>query len=85
MNSSTPSNSCPLDVIVLDEKWTECHRCGAETLHCWGLPVDEFGDYVPNDYQGEWGGVTGCERCWREHEDWSNGKRDSFTKETSDA
>ncbi len=33
----------------------------------WGLPVDDCGDLVPCDYQGEWGGVPACKQCHDAH------------------
>ncbi len=58
-------------VIDLNEYWTVCHRCNADTPHNWGLPVDENGEYVRNDYEGEWGGVPACEDCYTWHQLWS--------------
>lgn len=58
----------PILVIDLTERWTECHRCGAETPCKWGLPVDESGSYVPTWYQGEWAGVPACKACYEWHE-----------------
>jgi hypothetical protein len=52
-----------MSVIRLDERVAECHICGAESPPKWGIPIYE-GDVLPNDWQGEWGGVDACQRCW---------------------
>lgn len=58
-------------VIHLWEHWTVCHRCNADTLCYWGLPVAaDTADYCAPDYKGEWGGVPACKACfdWYEAE-----------------
>lgn len=53
--------------IELWPRWAECWACGAETPCQWGLPIDDCGDLVSNDYEGEWGGVPACQRCCEAH------------------
>lgn len=71
--SATPARptgreTVPLLIIDLNPRmWTNCHACGAECPSEQGLPVDECGDYVANDYTGEWGGVPACRRCYDVH------------------
>jgi hypothetical protein len=48
-------------------RWTTCHACGADCAVEQGLPVDETGAYVANDYEGEWAGVPACRRCFDVH------------------
>jgi hypothetical protein len=50
--------------IHLDHPETTCWVCGEDsTLDNCGIPVYE--DFVlPNDWQGEWGGVPSCRRCF---------------------
>ena len=42
-------------------------NCGAPSSGFHGLPIFN-GDIVSNDWQGEWGGVPCCERCYTLHE-----------------
>jgi hypothetical protein len=58
-------------VIHLQEFWATCSICGADTPSNWGIPVNTNGDVVPNNYQGEWGGIPACQPCFKKHEDWS--------------
>lgn len=53
--------------INMQDHWTECTVCGADTPAEWGLPVWN-GMIVANDWPGEWGGVPACESCWAKHE-----------------
>lgn len=53
--------------IELWPRWQECAICGEVTPVRWGLPVDRCGDLVPNDYEGEWGGVPACQDCHDAH------------------
>lgn len=47
-----------------------CHACGAECAVRYGLPVDgETGDYVENDFVGEWAAVPACRPCYQAHAD----------------
>lgn len=61
------SNGAEMVVINMQEPWTECTVCGADTLEGWGLPIWN-GLIVANDWPGEWGGVPACESCWERHE-----------------
>lgn len=47
--------------------YVECAACGDEVPSEQGLPVDTSGDFVDNDYDGEWGGVPACRRCYDVH------------------
>lgn len=63
-------------VIDLWPEWTKCHRCGKDTLHKWGLPVDcDTGNIVPTWFEGEpgltCGGVPACRECYERHQEWS--------------
>ena len=58
-------------VIDLNPREQECHRCGSVCPVKFGLPVGVDGRYVPNWFDGEWGGVASCEPCYRWHEAWS--------------
>jgi hypothetical protein len=59
-------------IIDLSEAWTTCLRCGKETPHQWGLPVDAMsGGIVPNWYEGEWAGIPACRECYEKHALWS--------------
>ena len=64
-------------IIELFPLWTECRICGVDTLHKWGVPVDTNGDVVPNWFEGEWGGISVCEPCFKKHEEWSSLRRPS--------
>ena len=57
------------DVLLIDlnERWAECWACGADTPSRWGLPIDSSAELVPNDYQGDWGGVPACKSCFDAH------------------
>lgn len=55
-------------VIDLYPPGAYCCICGEWDLSRWGVPVDDTGLIVANDYEGEWGAKPACERCWREHE-----------------
>lgn len=67
-------------VIDLNPREQECHRCGEVCPVKYGLPVDVGGDYVPNWYEGEWGGVAACRACYEAHEKWSNETMNSKPK-----
>lgn len=53
--------------VNFNERWVECWACGAGTPYRWGLPHDDCGDLVPNEYQGETGNYPCCERCYEAH------------------
>ena len=53
-------------IINLDEPWTECTICGADTPSKWGVPVWS-GMIVANDWPGDWGGVPACKSCYEQH------------------
>jgi len=53
-------------VINMNERWVDCIACGAPTLPEQGLPMYE-GEFVPNDWEGEWGGFTACRTCYTIH------------------
>jgi hypothetical protein len=57
----------PYLAIDMQESWTECIVCGAETPARRGLPAWN-GMIVANDWPGEWGAVPACEPCWGRHE-----------------
>jgi hypothetical protein len=64
-------------VIELWEKWTKCHRCNADTISKWGLPVrEDTAEYCEPDYAGEWGGVPACKPCF----DWYEAKYPKATQ-----
>lgn len=66
--------SAETDILVLDRwpQWTDCHRCGKDTPHKWGLPVDpDTGNIVPTWFEGDWGGIPVCEGCYEAHAQWS--------------
>ncbi|HEY7233885.1 MAG TPA: hypothetical protein VH539_07030 [Gemmatimonadaceae bacterium] len=46
---------------------TRCHACGATCAVEYGLAVDPTGEFVENDYAGEWGGVPACKPCFDVH------------------
>lgn len=54
-------------VIELWPRWAECWACGADTPCHWGLPLDDTGQLVPNEYEGEWAGVPACKECYEAH------------------
>lgn len=54
-------------VDVSPRRGTTCAACGDETPVECGLPVDDAGDFVANDYTGEWAGVPACRRCYDFH------------------
>jgi hypothetical protein len=49
------------------DRGTTCHACGAECAVQYGLPVDDSGHYVENDYAGDWAGVPACRACYQAH------------------
>jgi hypothetical protein len=50
------------------DRGATCHACGAECAVRYGLPVDgELGEYVENDFVGEWAGVPACKPCYDAH------------------
>jgi hypothetical protein len=55
-------------VIYLQYPTARCCICGEWDVSQWGVPVDDIGLIVANDYEGEWGGVPACKKCWQEHE-----------------
>lgn len=59
--------SVPL-VIKMRELWATCAACGADTLAQQGLPMSN-GEFVANDFQGEWGGAPACRECFEAHRD----------------
>lgn len=54
-------------IIDMQEPWSTCRVCGAETPSRWGLPV-HAGLIVANDWPGEWAGSPACQACWERHE-----------------
>lgn len=50
-------------IVELDRPTFECWVCGEETFGGYGLTVYES-QILPNDWKGEWGGTTVCERCY---------------------
>lgn len=56
-----------IEVVELWPRWAECWACGADTPCHWGLPIDTCAVLVPNDYEGEWGGVPACRECYEAH------------------
>lgn len=54
-------------VIDLNPRDFECHICGREDSYGstggFGIPIYEDA-IVPDDYEGEWGGVPVCARCF---------------------
>jgi hypothetical protein len=58
------------EILVIDltpRPLTDCAACGVECISEQGLPVDDNGDFVDNDFAGEWGGVPACRRCFDVH------------------
>ena len=55
-------------VIRLQQLPADCWVCGADaTGYRLGIPV--FEDFIlPNDYEGEWGGVAACPSCFKKQE-----------------
>lgn len=57
-------------VLIID-LWSmhvaTCAACDEETSATQSLPVDDNGAFVNNDYEGEWGGVPACRRCFDIH------------------
>lgn len=52
-----------ITVINLTPAGIDCHVCGAEDAAGFGIPIYEDA-IVPDDYEGEWGGVPVCRRCF---------------------
>lgn len=52
-----------ITVINLNPHDVKCHLCDAACEYRQGVPIYE-GMIVPDDYQGEWGGVPTCQRCY---------------------
>lgn len=57
-----------IQIIDLHPSEADCYVCDATVLvrprgPNFGLPIYE-GDIVPDDYKGEWGGVTVCPTCY---------------------
>lgn len=50
-------------VIDLHGLHAECWICEQDTQTGLGVPVHE-GIILPDDYQGDWGGVPVCRRCY---------------------
>jgi hypothetical protein len=50
-------------VIDLNPHDVECHLCDRPCHYRQGVPIYE-GAIVPDDHQGEWGGVPVCLRCY---------------------
>jgi Zn-finger protein len=44
-----------------------CRNCGEPAGERHSLPVDETGEIVGVNYQGEWAGVPACEQCFHIH------------------
>lgn len=55
-------------VIEMQLHWTDCSVCGAPTPARWGVPRDDTGLIVGNDYAGPWGGTPACQGCYRLHQ-----------------
>lgn len=43
---------------------SECHICGKTSVNK-GIPIYE-GLVLPNEWEGEWGGVPACDKCHKE-------------------
>lgn len=52
-----------IKIIELYPHEVYCHLCGAfcYVVETYGLPIYED-EIVPDDYEGEWGGVPACKR-----------------------
>jgi hypothetical protein len=57
-----------ITVIHLHRPQAQCCICGEWDLSHWGVPVDDTGLIVANDYAGEWSGKPVCRDCWAKHE-----------------
>lgn len=55
-------------VINLQEITVQCCVCGETDMGRWGVPVDDTGLIVANDYAGEWSGKPACRKCWEIHD-----------------
>lgn len=59
--------SVRLTIQLDNNRGTECRACGAECPVRYGLPVDDTGDFVENNFDGEWAGVPACKACYDAH------------------
>lgn len=74
---------CRCIVIRLDDHYVAtCSQCDAITNDRCGLPVDDTGEVVANDYPGDWGGVAACRRCFDIHAAGGPAALEAFLKHT---
>jgi len=55
-----------IQVITLWPPETECVLCEKWCYLEYSLPMYE-GEIVPDDYEGQWGGMPVCKECFKEH------------------
>lgn len=56
------------NVIYLNYPTAQCCICGEWDVSRWGVPRDDTGLIVANDYDGDWASSPACRKCWEEHE-----------------
>lgn len=58
--------TCDLIIIDLWSPLVDCHICN-EPAHKKGIPIYE-GLVLPDNWDGEWGGVPACDACFEKQQ-----------------
>lgn len=58
------------DITIIDmhQPQVNCCICNKISKNNWGVPIDDAGVIVSNDYKGEWSSKPACKSCWEKHE-----------------
>lgn len=63
MTNTLQIHGSKIHVIEMWPMWIECHVCGSEDLSGYGIAIYED-QALPDNHQGEWGGVPVCLQCY---------------------